>query len=82
MVVMQWRGVLRLFHGNPQHPQQTHGQRFGAIDAAFLWGKWLFRSKLKRSTLSEGWDAPLGAQTIPLGSQQWQHCASQVIDLI
>jgi hypothetical protein len=27
-------------------------------------------------------DAPKLAQTIPLGSQQWPHCASQVIDLI
>jgi hypothetical protein len=60
MVVMRWRGVLRLFHGNPQHPQQTHRQRFGAMDVAFLRGRWLIRGKLKRSTLSEGWDAPFG----------------------
>ena len=73
---------MRLFHGNPHHPQQTHGQRFGAIEVAFLRGKWLFRGKLKRSTLSDGWDAPVWAQTIPLGSQQRKHCASQVIDLI
>jgi hypothetical protein len=32
MVVKRWGGFLRLFHGNPHYPQQTHGQRFGAIE--------------------------------------------------
>jgi hypothetical protein len=36
MTVKRWGGFSRLFHGNPQHPQQTHGQRYGAIEVAFL----------------------------------------------
>jgi hypothetical protein len=36
MHVKRWEGFFRLFHGIPQHPQQTHGQRFGAAEVGPL----------------------------------------------
>jgi len=83
MIVERWGRRLRLFHRNPQHPQQGHGQRFGAIGVAFLRGK---RLNSLQDLNAHAWAKDgmrlLGAKRASFGQKIPKLCALQVIDLI
>jgi hypothetical protein len=83
MSVERWRGLFFAFStAIHTHPQQTHGQRFGATEVAFLRAKRLNSLHISTLNLSGGRNAPCRRKRPRSARNRPQQWASQVADLI